>query len=137
MNSEALTVIGRDFFTELKIQQQCEHALNNALEAEAPINLYLKLKQLEYAVKYMLETVNRSAAISFLEISKGQMKGDIAGHKIAIFTKATWIYTSEIDKLKEKQKAELKSRQLSEQASGEAIQILNETPEIKITLRKG
>jgi len=137
MNSTALTVIGRDFFTELEIQQQCEQALNNALEAEAPINLYLKLKQLEYAVKYMLETVNRSAAISFLEISKGQMKGDIAGHKIAIFNKVSWTYTSEIDKLKERQKAELKSRQLSEQASGEAIQILNETPELKITLRKG
>jgi hypothetical protein len=137
MNSTALTIIGKDFFTELQIQKQCDDALNNALEADAPINLYLKLKQLEYAVKYMLEHVHRFAAISFLEISKGDMKGEIAGHKVAIFNKASWSYTCEIEKLKERQKAELKSRQLSEQASGEAILIANESQEIKITLRKG
>jgi len=137
MNSTALTTIGREFFTELEIQKQCENALNFALESEPPINLYLKLKQLEFAIKYMLDNVNPQAATSFMEISKGEMKGEIAGHKIAIYNKVSWTYTSEIEKLKERQKAELKSRQLSEQASGEAFQLMNDTPEIKITLRKG
>jgi hypothetical protein len=119
MNTTALTTIGREFYCELEIQKQCEDALNHALE------------------KVMLEHVNPLAATSFLEYSKGEMSGEIGGHRIAVFNKGMWHYSSEIDKLKERQKAELKSRQLSEQASGEAIQIMNDKPELKITLHKG
>ena len=137
MNTTALTTIGREFFSEVEIQKQCEDGLNHALETESPINLYLHLKQLEFAVKVMLEQVNPLAAISFLEHSKGDMSGVIGGHRIAVYNKGTWHYSSEIDKLKERQKAELKSRQLSEQASGEAIQIINDKPELRTTLSKG
>ena len=137
MNTTALTTIGREFFSEVEIQKQCEDALNHALETEPAIHLYLHLKQLEFAVKVMLEQVNPLAATSFLEHSKGEMSGVIGGHRIAVYNKGTWHYSSEIDKFKERQKADLKSRQLSEQASGEAVQIINDKPELRTTLSKG
>lgn len=123
-------------FTKSEIAERVETWLNDALEEHDASQVYVMLKQMEEAITTALDKTKPVAFESMATAFGGQTKGEILGHDVKLSYTKTWIYSEAVSALKERQKAELKAAQLTEQANGTATQT-TEPGRITVTLKKG
>ena len=106
-----------------QIESRVAEWLACALEAASSAELYVFLKQMEFAVKLALERLKEPAFDAIGRQLGGLMEGDLLGHRVRLSYPREWMYSEKIAALKERQKLELKSAELAEQASGTAKRI--------------
>ena len=147
-NSQALTVSDRALPEEERrvlplplkgldrsqIESLVESWVAVALEVTSSAELYVYVKQMEFAVRLALERLKEPAFDAIGRQLGGVMEGGLLGHKVRLSYPREWIYSEKIAALKERQKLELKSAELAEQASGAATR-LDRLGVITVTLR--
>ena len=79
---------------------------------------YVFLKQLEYAVKTGLETLNGPAFEKVCSDFRGEMKGTVLGHDVKLTWPEKWEYSPAVKALKDQQKLDLEALQAQEKAQG-------------------
>jgi hypothetical protein len=121
--------------SKAEIDERVADWLNTALELHSPDELFVFLKQYEEAINNAIEKTKEIAFIKMANRFKGETKGFVLGHEVKLSYPVTWIYSAAVAELKEKQKAELKSLELKEQANGTAIRE-TQPGRITVTLRK-
>lgn len=121
--------------TKTEIDETVEGFLNHALTFYPAEEIYVAIKQLEEANKVAIRKLKEVAVESAGERFKGESRGTIFGHKVELRSRTEWSYSQEVQDLVERQKAELKSAQLAEQATGKAIKLEADT-QIIVTLAK-
>ena len=117
-----------------QIESRVESWIAGALEVTSSAELYVYVKQMEFAVKLALEHLKVPAFDAIGRELGGAMEGGLLGHRVRLSYPREWIYSEKIAALKERQKLELKSAELAEQASGEA-QRLDKLGVITVTLK--
>lgn len=117
-----------------EIESRVESWIAGALEVTSSAELYVYVKQTEFAVKLALERLKEPAFDAIGRRLGGVMEGGLLGHRVRLSYPRQWIYSEKIAALKERQKLELKSAELAEQASGAATR-LDKLGVITVTLR--
>ena len=117
-----------------EIESRVESWIAGALEVTSSAELYVYVKQTEFAVRLALERLKEPAFDAIGRQLGGVMEGGLLGHKVRLSYPREWIYSEKIAALKERQKLELKSAELAEQASGAATR-LDRLGVITVTLR--
>ncbi len=119
-----------------QIESRVAEWLAGALEAASSAELYVFVKQMEFAVKLALERLKEPAFDAIGRQLGGLSEGDLLGHRVRLSYPREWVYSENIAALKERQKLELKSAELAEQASGTA-QRIDRLGVITVTLKGG
>ena len=117
-----------------EIESRVESWIAGALEVTSSAELYVYVKQMEFAVRLAIERLKEPAFDAIGRHLGGAMEGGLLGHKVRLSYPREWIYSERIAALKERQKLELKSAELAEQASGEAKR-LDRLGVITVTLK--
>ena len=73
--------------TKTEIDTSVEDWLNDILENQSHGHVYVFAKQMEAAVKFILEKIRPGAFHDLGEQLKGQMTGEILGHKVNLIVK--------------------------------------------------
>lgn len=121
--------------TKTAITGEVENWLNGALESHPADELYILLKQMEFAVEEAMERLKKAAFNSAGERFKGEAKGEILGHGVKLVGSSEWVYSAALQEFVERQKKELKVEQLKEQANGTAKKIEKDS-QIRISLKE-
>jgi hypothetical protein len=119
-----------------QIESRVEAWIAGALEVTSSAELYVYVKQMEFAVKLALERLKEPAFDAIGRQLGGVMEGGLLGHRVRLSYPREWIYSENVAALKERQKLGLKSAELTEQASGAAKRI-DRLGVITVTLRGG
>lgn len=117
-----------------EIEQTFLANLNTALSQVTAPQLYLALKQIEYAVEVGLNNLKPVAVEAFRAVADGKKSADIGGHRVEVKDLFDYNYGDEYNERKEKQKAELAVLK----AQAEAAEIVVKTPRtttIAVTLK--
>lgn len=117
-----------------KIDEVTEVFLMDALNYFSAAELYVWTKQIESVAEYLKAKLKTQAFDSIATVLTGAMTGKVLGHEVKLSFPKKWVYSDAINKLQEKQKAELKAAQLTEQANGTAFQAKDEG-RITVTLK--
>jgi hypothetical protein len=108
--------------SKTQIEAFIEGWLNDRLIEEDPAPLYVKIKQIEAAVKAALDRLNAQAFEDAGMKFGGLSAGTIAGQKVELTYPKKWIYSEKIFALEEEQKTALDIAKKREQIDGIAHQ---------------
>lgn len=121
-------------YSKHEIESIVRRFIENYLESGDSGTLYIFFKQLEYGAKVGGEIL-RDQAFGALGYSLGgATSGKIMGHEVVISWPREWQYSTAVEDLKLRQKAELVDLQDQEKATGIARQVVGKG-KIVVTLR--
>jgi hypothetical protein len=131
---EALLPLPAGALTKTQMEDAVEVWLNGQLIDSDPAPLYVKLKQLEFAVKGALEKLNEQAFNDAGQKFGGLNAGTIYGQRVELSYPKRWQYSPAITELVEEQKTALEVAQKLEQQAHTAEQVTGKGV-IRVTIR--